>query len=354
MRMVFICKQEETPEEGFQLFRYMFINAIFQFIEKFKADEVIIALDSRKNWRKQFFKYYKADRKFKRQTEDDSEGWFTYQQFYDEFDRLINDIQNNLPFKTIKIDNTEADDIAGVLCSSEALSENIKIVITNDKDYNQMLAFPMVKVFNPMTKEFVKCEDPKKELIFKIIMGDKGDYVPSIQDRHIFKEEFLEYCVKEDIAQNTTNVKIKLEGDEELKYDMELKFQEKYGIKPSRVMRFSSKLANSLSKDRKELNAYLAEDEELKKKFVRNNRLVNLSAQPPKIKELILQTYNNYELKAGLNKLFEFFILNSFNQFMEETTKIGKLLQPLCIINKGKADQEHNGTSKIKQTSRNI
>jgi hypothetical protein len=173
------------------------------------------------------------------------------------------------------------------------------------------------------------CDDPKAELMQKIMLGDKGDFVPSIKDKHIFKDEFIDWCVKEGIADNEHNVRVKFEADEDLMIWNELKFQKKYGIKPSRIMAFPKKQVTGLIKT-DTIQDFLKENPELKKKFLRNNKLVNLTAQPKDLKEEINETYENYKMCAGLNKLFEFFIFNSFNEFMEDTTRIGNLLEPLC------------------------
>jgi hypothetical protein len=329
LRLIFGCKKEETPEEAYQLWRYYFIGGLFQFIEKFNADELIIALDSRKNWRKKEFKYYKAHRKILRDEEDEVDHWFNFEEYYEQYDRLLKDIADNLPIKVLKVETAEADDIAGVLTKHESLENNMKILITTDKDYLQLLSNPLVRIYNPIKKEFMTCDDPKAELMQKIMLGDKGDFVPSIKDKHIFKDEFIDWCVKEGIADNEHNVRVKFEADEDLMIWNELKFQKKYGIKPSRIMAFPKKQVTGLIKT-DTIQDFLKENPELKKKFLRNNKLVNLTAQPKDLKEEINETYENYKMCAGLNKLFEFFIFNSFNEFMEDTTRIGNLLEPLC------------------------
>jgi hypothetical protein len=331
MRYIHIAKNEETQEEGFQDFKYKFLNGIFEYIHKFNADEVILAIDSKNNWRKEVFKFYKADRKIKRKfSEEKEDGWFKFSEFYNMFSIFIQDIKNNLPFKIIEVDYAEADDIAAVLTSCEDLKQNIKIVITTDNDYIQLIQNQLTRIYNPIKKKFENSNEPKKELFLKVVLGDKGDYVPSIQDRHNYKTEFLEYCVNEGIAKNQHNAKIKLENDEYLCLTNELKFQDKYGIKASRVSTFSKKLANSLIKEGK-LMEYLKENPSLKTKFIRNNKLINLTAQPQKLKEDIISYYKNYEMKVGINKLFHFFVTNGFNHFMDNTCRIGELLEPLTF-----------------------
>jgi len=329
-RMLAVCRKEDTEEEAFQMWKYKYLNGIFQYIDKFNADEFIIALDSRKNWRKKVFPYYKGVRKIKRDADESAdEGWFCFQNYFDMYEKFMEDLTSNLPFKSLEIEFAEADDIAGVLCTHEKLKGHNKIFVTVDQDYIQLMQNPLTKIYNPMKHEFMKSDNPKHDLLKKIVLGDKGDHVPSIQDKHKFKPEFLEYCINEGIAKNESNAKIKLENDEDLLLTHELEFMRKYGIKPSRVTKFSAKLANSLIEDNK-LMEHLATDPELKRKFLRNNKIVNLTSQPKEIKAKILEEYDNTEIKAGLKNLFDFFIKHNFNEFMEETVRIGDILEPLC------------------------
>ena len=313
------------------MWKYRFLNGIFEYIDKFNADEVIIAMDAKNNWRKDFFPFYKGDRKLKRkQAETKEDGWFNYNDFFDMYAEFIEEVENNLPFKIIKIDYAEADDVAGVLTASDELQDNVKILVTTDGDYAQLMQIPLTKVYNPIKKKFMQSNDPKSDLLLKVVLGDKGDYVPSIKDKHTHKTEFLEYCVNEGVAKNPHNAKIKLENDEHLLLEKELAFLSKYQIKASRVSTFSKKLATSLIKEGK-LMGHLKANPELKTRFIRNNKLINLTAQPKDLKKLILETYNDYEMKAGLNKLFDFFVLNGFNEFMSDTSRLGNILEPLTL-----------------------
>jgi hypothetical protein len=332
IRLLFGCKREETAEEGYRLWRYFFLNSIFQYIEQFNADEFILALDDKNYWRKDLYPYYKGDRKIKRQIESakaTEEHWYDQKEYYQEFDRIVDEITHNLPIKVIKRDRTEADDIAGIIASMKSKEDDVKILITTDKDYIQLMSNNFTKVYNPIKKEFMECDDPKGDLLRKIMLGDKGDYVPSIKDKHIFKPEFLQYCVDQGVAANPDNAKIKLDADEDLLQTYVLEFYAKYQIKPSRVMAFSKKETNSLIEGDL-LQDFLKKNPPLKKMFLRNNKLVNLTAQPANIKDAVIEEYENYEIKAGVDKLFEYFITSGYNDFMDNTTKIGNILEPLC------------------------
>ena len=125
MRLISVCKKEDTAEEGYGLWKYYFLNGIFQYIEKFKADEVIIAVDSRTNWRKQIFPYYKSHRKLLRDKIDKSDDWFNFKEYFKIYSDFLEEIKKNLPFKVIEVSDAEADDIAGILINDKVITKVI-------------------------------------------------------------------------------------------------------------------------------------------------------------------------------------------------------------------------------------
>ena len=310
------------------MWKYMYLNGIFKYIEKFKADELIIALDSQHNWRKKIFPFYKSSRKIIRDSKDEEEGWFNYKDYFEVYNDFLKQIEKYLPFKVIQVDTSEADDIAGVLCNSDILGDNAKILITTDKDFVQLLDCPLTSLYNPILKKFVECSSPKKQLYKKILLGDKGDDVPSVRDTHHFKEAFLQYCVNEGLAQNETNAKIKLESDEMMMLKMEHEFQMKYPIKAATVRVFSKKIVEPIVEQGK-VKEYLRDNPDLKKNFLRNNKLVNLKCQPKELISSIVEEYTGKEIQSKMMELSTFFIANSFIQFINTSTHITSTLKPL-------------------------
>jgi len=328
MRIMSVCKKEDTAEEGYQIWKYMYLRSIFNYIEKFNADEVVVALDSKNNWRKKIFPFYKSRRKGNRDREDEDDTWFNFEEYFKIHDEFLEQIQKNLPFKFVKVDTAEADDIIGVLCNNSQVNDNAKIIISTDRDFVQLLDCPFISFFNPIDKNFVKCDNPKHNLYRKILLGDKGDDVPSIDDKHNFKSEFLQYCVSEGVAENEHNAKIKLEFDENLMLKMEHSFQEKYPIKAATVRIFSKKIVESLI-ETNTIKEFLNENSTYKEKFLRNNKLVNLKAQPKELVETILNVYKETKIISSLSNLYMFFVSNTFTEFMNDSTHITKLLKTL-------------------------
>ena len=333
MRLISVARNQETAEEGYQQWKYMYVNGILKYIKQFDADEFIVAVDSRKNWRKDVYPYYKAHRKLLRNKDDqkNEEHWFSFKEYFERYGDLLEEIKTNLPVKVVETEYAEADDVAAVLSYSDELKDNEVVFITTDGDYVQLLERPHRVLYSPIKKKIVHCDDPKAELLMKIFTGDKGDFVPSIADKHTFKPEFLEYCVKTlDVAQSENNAKIKLLGSEKLLMESSISFQQEIGLKPSRVTGFSAKQAKGIINNN-EVELFLSdpENEELKKNFLRNNKLVNLKMQPKELKVEIMDNYNDYGSLPNSSKLFKYFVKNKYNGLLDNLDDITSSLDSL-------------------------
>ena len=133
---------------------------------------LVICCDSPKNWRKESFPEYKANRKTRR--ENDTTDWKSLFQFLDE---MIEDLRNNFPYKVMRVEGAEADDVIAVL--NDYVATNPTLIISSDKDFIQLQKYQGVSQWSPLTKDFVK-GDPEASLWEKCIKGDTGDGVPNI------------------------------------------------------------------------------------------------------------------------------------------------------------------------------
>lgn len=175
IRCLFANTKVDHVSENFQFHKHLVFNTIFSNIKKFEPDEVILAVDSQKNWRKKVYSEYKANRKLARDASDFD--WPTYFTYISEY---IDELKT-MPFKILQVSFAEADDIIGVL--SKHSSADINIVVTADKDYIQLLQHKHIQLFDPIKKKFIIDKDPLRTLKIKVIMGDKGDNVPAIKPR---------------------------------------------------------------------------------------------------------------------------------------------------------------------------
>ena len=157
------------------LLRHTVLNTIRQYKHQFRHVDhggFVICCDSPKNWRKESFPEYKANRKKRRET--DSTDWTSLFEF---LHQMIADLREYFPYKVMRVESAEADDIIAVLTQEEM--KNPTTIISSDKDFIQLQKYEGVQQWSPLTKSFVK-GNPKESLWEKLIKGDVGDGVPNI------------------------------------------------------------------------------------------------------------------------------------------------------------------------------
>tara|TARA_Y100001938_G_scaffold33421_1_gene45838 strand:- start:1252 stop:2085 length:834 start_codon:yes stop_codon:yes gene_type:complete len=157
------------------LLRHTVLNTIRQYKHQFRHVDhggFVICCDSPKNWRKESFPEYKANRKKRRET--DSTDWTSLFEF---LHQMIADLREYFPYKVMRVERAEADDIIAVLTQEEM--KNPTTIISSDKDFIQLQKYEGVQQWSPLTKSFVK-GNPEESLWEKLIKGDVGDGVPNI------------------------------------------------------------------------------------------------------------------------------------------------------------------------------
>ena len=157
------------------LLRHTVLNSIRQYKHQFRHVDhggFVICCDSPKNWRKESFPEYKANRKKRRET--DSTDWTSLFEF---LHQMIADLREYFPYKVMRVERAEADDIIAVLTQEEM--KNPTTIISSDKDFIQLQKYEGVQQWSPLTKSFVK-GNPEETLWEKLIKGDVGDGVPNI------------------------------------------------------------------------------------------------------------------------------------------------------------------------------
>jgi 5'-3' exonuclease len=167
-------KTPELQEKSF--LRHLVLNTYRMYRSKFKDEygDLVICHDSSNCWRKDFFPEYKANRKQKQKA--DVVDW---NGIYNKLHEIREEIRENFPYRNIAVPRTEADDVISVLCHEYSEKENI-VIVSNDKDFKQLLSLPNVKQYSPMKKGFIDCEDPSGYLFDHILKGDSSDGVPNI------------------------------------------------------------------------------------------------------------------------------------------------------------------------------
>lgn len=178
-----IRNHQDTSKE---FLRHIIINQIKSIRKKFyyTYGEPVICMDSRCGyWRKSVFPYYKAKRKEAR--EASAIDWGTVFSYINE---IADEIKENLPYKVIRVDKAEADDIIGTLAYKQPWNEDSLfgddepcLIASNDHDFKQLHGIQGVQQFFPFSQKIERVSRPDLYLIEHILKGDPGDGVPNVK-----------------------------------------------------------------------------------------------------------------------------------------------------------------------------
>ena len=257
--------------------------------------EMVLCLDSRNNWRKEFYAGYKASRADKRKSSD-----IDFASFYEHDKDIIERIEAYFPFRVVKVDKAEADDIVGVLAKHYSLTQKT-VVVSSDKDFKQVLDYPNVRLFEPMSKVFVNMtpDEVKEWKIEHILVGDTIDDIPHIKDKTELSEEFVKFMVERGVSKDIPLSELKVMNifksliDEFEVYETNKK-GEVLGKKVYKKIGFADKgaykFAQALKENLKSNPLYI-------ENFKRNQTLVLFDNIPVDIKEKIVDSYKEATVK---------------------------------------------------------
>lgn len=253
-------------EEG--LLRHMVLNTIRSLKNKFSEEygELIICCDDKKVWRKEVFKYYKANRKKAR---DESE--LDWNALFNSLNTIKSELKEYFPYRVIQVEGAEADDVIGAItiANGNMLNTGEKILIlSGDKDFGQLQIFGNVRQYDPVRKKEIKHSDPVKFTRELILKGDTGDGIPNI-----------------------------LSPDD--------CFVNKIRQKPLRLEKYSH-----LKNPRQELQ------EDQLRNWMRNEQLIDLTFIPEHISSKIHSEYEK-EASKGKTKLFNYFVTHKLSLLIE-------------------------------------
>ena len=170
-------KDEPLSED---LVRHMVLNSLRSYKTKFTNDygELVLCYDDKHCWRKDYFPYYKQNRKKAR-----SESSLDWNELFDILTKIQNELEENFPYKVLKIDGAEADDIIAILSNKISSTPNLYediLIISGDKDFIQLHQKENIKQYSPTLKKYVVDANPEHYKFEHIIRGDKGDGVPNV------------------------------------------------------------------------------------------------------------------------------------------------------------------------------
>jgi 5'-3' exonuclease len=251
------------------LIRHMVLNSIRGFKSRFSDyGELVICCDDKNYWRKQTFPYYKANRKKNR--EESSLDWNL---IFNTLNTIKEEIKENFPYVVIQVETAEADDIIASMVERYGSSDEKIMIVSGDKDFSQLQRYKNVEQYSPITKKFIRVEDPMAYLYEHVIRGDAGDGVPNILSRD---DVFVVGARQRPL----TTKKVKTYINEMHR-----------GIVPF--------------------------DGEIKRNYMRNIQLIDLSRIPDNIRKQVIETYSSYE-KKDKSKLLNYFIKNKLKNLMSD------------------------------------
>ncbi len=155
--------------------RHAVLNTIRMYHHKFSDEygDLVVCCDATNNWRKEAFKYYKAQRKTTRDKSD-----FDWSELFRLLHMVREEIAENFPYKVVYIDKAEADDIIASLVLNNDSNEPV-LILSSDKDFIQLQKYKNVNQYSPLTKKFLNTDNPETFLREHILRGDVSDGVPN-------------------------------------------------------------------------------------------------------------------------------------------------------------------------------
>ncbi len=156
------------------LIRHMTLNVIRNINSKFRAEygQLVICNDSRSNWRKSIFPFYKAGRKKSREQSE-----LDWKAIFNIMGNIKDELRTQFPYKFLDVEGAEADDIIGTICN-KVIDEKI-LIVSGDKDYRQ-LHRSGVQQYDPIHSRFIQESEPNQYLTIQIMKGDATDGIPNI------------------------------------------------------------------------------------------------------------------------------------------------------------------------------
>ena len=255
------------------MIRHMILNSLRMYHKRYKNEygEMVLAVDAANNWRRSVFPQYKASRKKNRQ-----ESTFDWNEAFRLLNLVREEIAENFPYKVIRVDKCEADDVIGTIVADKSTIQfNVEkiMIVSSDRDFLQLQRFPNVKQFSPLLKKELKEDNARYYLLNHIIRGDKGDGVPNILSND---DTFVEGFRQTPMSQK------KVDGIIE-------------DLEQGELLYAASWYRN----------------------YLRNERLIALSETPQELKNEIINTYEKQDPWSNKSKVLPYLIAKRCNNLIE-------------------------------------
>jgi len=253
------------------MIRHMILNSIRMYNKRYRDQygQMIICADGMNTWRKEFYPFYKANRKKNR--DDSAEDWT---EIFRILHLVRDEIRDYLPYKVIHMEGVEADDIIGTLTmqTQEFGMDEPVMIVSSDKDFIQLQKFKNVKQFSPIQKKLVTDDNPRTYLFNHVMRGDSGDGIPNV------------------LSADDTFVSEKNQS-------------------PLRQAKINEWLENAD-------NLREVMDEEVYRNYQRNKKLIDLTDIPEDVQQSIINNFNG-QMKTPNMKVLNYLIKKRCNNLIE-------------------------------------
>jgi len=167
--------KQTAPDED--MVRHMILNSLRMYRMKFcdEYGELILCYDSKHYWRRDYYPEYKHSRKKGRQAS--SNDWDA---IFEVLNAIKVELKEFFPYKFLEVYGAEADDIIAALAGELEFDSGKTLILSGDKDFIQLQKFRNVTQYSPITKKFVNGVDPHTYLDEHVLKGDSSDGVPNV------------------------------------------------------------------------------------------------------------------------------------------------------------------------------
>ena len=157
--------------------RHMILNSLRMYRQSYFREygELVISYDSKHYWRRDYYPEYKASRKKTR-----NNSGHDWDDIFECLNMIKEEITDNFPYKVLEVYGAEADDIIAALCLELEFDNGNTLILSGDKDFVQLQTYNNVKQYSPITKKFINNGDPAEYLYEHILKGDTSDGVPNV------------------------------------------------------------------------------------------------------------------------------------------------------------------------------
>ena len=291
-------------------YRGMFLHMLFTNLSNIKKNysntygDIVLCLDAKRSWRKDFYPEYKATR-----AEARDKNKIDFVEFYKLVEETLEVINQHFPFKVVSAPRAEGDDVIAIIVEHRKDTNEKTLIVTEDKDMRQLRAYPNVDIYKPIQADFDTSSMDAIDawIIEHILIGDRVDNIPSIKKDTEFSVAFLKYLKKNDI--HITDVrKFNLMAISKKLYSEFTEVDKKGKLDIFKAPLFGEAKARDFMKDFKD-NLYA--NRLFIRNYVRNRKLIHFKYIPKDITESILDSYATAKFSYSPAMILEYFNKNS-------------------------------------------